>query len=56
MHRNPPVKICIYRKKIMRNLIILAVLTFFFISCEKDNFSEENPDVGQFVNLLKTVK
>lgn len=37
----------------MKNLIII-VLTLFFISCEKDNFDIENPDVDKFVHQIKT--
>lgn len=37
----------------MKNLIIFAVLTLFCISCEKDNFDIENPDVDKFVQQIK---
>ena len=37
----------------MKNLIILTVLTLFCTSCEKGDFSVENPNVEQFVQQIK---
>ncbi len=37
----------------MKNLLIIAILTLFCISCEKDEFDFDNPDVEQFVRQIK---
>ena len=37
----------------MKNLLIIAILTFFCISCEKDEFDIDNPDVEKFVHQIK---
>lgn len=37
----------------MKNLIIFIVFLPFFISCEKDDFNIDNPDIEQFVQQIK---
>lgn len=37
----------------MRNLIIFSALILFCMSCEKDDFNVDNPDMEQFVQQLK---
>jgi len=37
----------------MKNLILFAVLLLFCVSCKKDDFNLDNPDVKQFVQQLK---
>jgi hypothetical protein len=37
----------------MNNLIIFTVLTLFCMSCEKDDFNIENPNVEKFVQQIK---
>lgn len=37
----------------MKNLIIFVALAIFSLSCEKDDFDIDNPDVEQFVQQIK---
>ena len=37
----------------MKKLLFIAVLTLFCISCEKDEFDINNPDVQKFVQQIK---
>ena len=38
---------------IMKNLLFITILTLFCISCEKDEFNIDNPDVKKFVQQIK---
>jgi len=40
----------------MRKLILLWIYTVFAISCETGDFNLDNPDVEDFVNLIKSGK
>lgn len=37
----------------MKSLLVITVLTFFCIACEKDEFDLANPDVEEFVQQIK---
>lgn len=43
----------VIRNEVMKNLIIPAVLILFCMSCEKDDFNVDNPDIEHFVQHIK---
>ena len=41
------------KQNVMKKMLFISVLTLFFMSCEKDEFDLNNPDVQEFVQQIK---